>query len=110
MKWYIWLIIGVLSFFIILILIGMILHHHIFKRSNKITTIGIDTPIPIIILFNFPQLLKALENKEDINIPAISYKNHISKDVAMADLKYVESLDSPYQLECDKNDLSKRLL
>ena len=58
----------------------------------------------------FPQLLKALENKEDINIPAISYKNHISKDVAMADLKYVESLDSPYQLECDKNDLSKRLL
>lgn len=36
MKWYIWLIIGIVSFFIILILIGMILHHHIFKRSNKI--------------------------------------------------------------------------
>ena len=58
----------------------------------------------------FSQLLSAIENHEDVHICGVSDQSHISDEVASVDLKYVESLDSPYQLECDKPHLSKRIL
>lgn len=58
----------------------------------------------------FPQLLKAIKNCQKINIPGVSYHGHISSVVAVADLKYVESLDSPYQLPQDQKSQAKRIL
>ena len=58
----------------------------------------------------FPQLLEALEKKQDVCLPGVSYRGHISSTVAVADLKYVESLDSPYCLPQDQKDMSKRIL
>ena len=58
----------------------------------------------------FPQLLTALENNEEVHIPSISTKSHISHHVATIDLKYLESLDSPYNLPQDKENISKRIL
>lgn len=45
-----------------------------------------------------------------MNIPGVSDRHHISSIVAVADLKYVESLDSPYQLSQDQKDQGKRIL
>ena len=58
----------------------------------------------------FPQLLEALEKKQDVCLPGVSYRGHISPTVAVADLKYVESLDSPYCLPQDQKDMGKRIL
>lgn len=58
----------------------------------------------------FPQLLEALEKKQDVCLPGVSYRGHISSTVAVADLKYVESLDSPYCLPQDQKDMGKRIL
>ena len=58
----------------------------------------------------FPKLLSSIEAKSDVNLKGVSYKGHISDEVACVDLKYVESLDSPYQLDFDKPHLSKRIL
>jgi len=58
----------------------------------------------------FPKLLELLEKKQDVNIPSISYMNHISHEIACVDLKYVESLDSPYVLKRDQKDMGKRIL
>ena len=58
----------------------------------------------------FPQLLEAIENRRTVNIPGVSDRHHISSIVAVADLKYVESLDSPYQLSQDQKDQGKRIL
>ena len=58
----------------------------------------------------FPQLLTALENKQDIDISGVSYQGHISHEVACVDLSYVESLDSPYDLLRDQQDKDKRIL
>lgn len=58
----------------------------------------------------FPQLLYALENHQDINITGVSYQGYISKDIACCDLKYVETLDSPYDLPQDQKDKSHRIL
>lgn len=58
----------------------------------------------------FPQLLTQIENNEEINVCGVSYKGHISSDVAMCSLSYVESLESPYDLVEDQNDKSKKIL
>ncbi len=58
----------------------------------------------------FPKLIEAIETNGDVNLCGVSYKGHISNEIACVDLKLVESLDSPYQLECDKPHLSKRIL
>lgn len=56
------------------------------------------------------QLLECLENKQEVDIKGIHYKGHLSNEIACVDLKYVESLDSPYALERDLKDMSKRIL
>ena len=58
----------------------------------------------------FPQLLEAIENHRTVDIPGVSDHHHISSIVAVADLHYVESLDSPYQLPQDQKDQGKRIL
>ena len=58
----------------------------------------------------FPKLIEAIERHDDVHLTGVSYKGHISDEVASVDLKYVESLDSPYQLDFDKPHLSKRIL
>lgn len=58
----------------------------------------------------FSQLLNALENHAKINIDGVSYKGHISEKIACVDLKYIETLDSPYCLPQDVENMSKRLL
>ena len=58
----------------------------------------------------FPQLLEAIENHRKVDIPGVSDHHHISSIVAVADLHYVESLDSPYQLPQDQKDQGKRIL
>lgn len=56
------------------------------------------------------QLIECLENNQSVDILGVSYLNHISQSVAIVDLEYVESLDSPYCLARDVKDMSKRLL
>ena len=58
----------------------------------------------------FPMLLKAIENHETVDIPGVSYHQHISSIIATVDLAYVESLDSPYNLQQDQKNMSKRIL
>jgi len=58
----------------------------------------------------FEQLLTALENKQPVDIEGISSHNHISTHVACVDLSYVESLDSPYDLIQDHQDMGKRIV
>ena len=58
----------------------------------------------------FPKLLKCLENKTEINISGVSYKGHIDKDVPVASIKYIETLDSPYNLKQDLESMSKRIV
>ena len=58
----------------------------------------------------FPALLKAIENHEKIDITGVQYLGHISEDVACVPLSYVESLDSPYILPQDQDNMSKRIL
>lgn len=58
----------------------------------------------------FPLLLRQIERKEVVDVCGVSYKGYISKDVAMCDLKYVESLPSPYDLKQDLNDKAKKIL
>lgn len=47
----------------------------------------------------FPMLLEAIEKDLDKNISGVSYLGHVTNEVAMVDLSYVESLDSPYHLK-----------
>lgn len=58
----------------------------------------------------FPQLLHQIENKQPIDVLGVSYRGHISQDVAVASLDYVEALDSPYQLPQDLNTQHQRIL
>ncbi|WP_455683187.1 DUF4080 domain-containing protein [Thomasclavelia sp.] len=59
----------------------------------------------------FKQLLDCLEMKEKIFIQGISSKNNRDyHQTVPVDLKYLESLDSPYLLERDLADMSKRVL
>lgn len=58
----------------------------------------------------FPKLLGQLQKGEAVDVCGVSYKDHISNEVAVANLKVVESLDSPYQLPFDLKDQDKRIL
>lgn len=58
----------------------------------------------------FKQLLDCIQDGIEVNVCGVSYKGHISKDVAMVDMAYLESLDSPYNLPQDKDNMSKRIL
>lgn len=58
----------------------------------------------------FPQLLEQLENKQEVDVCGVSYHGHISNEVAVCDLKYVESLPSPYDLAQDVKDKDKKIL
>lgn len=58
----------------------------------------------------FPKLLEAIEKKQPICLDGVSDRQHISQRIAYADLKYVESLDSPYTLKQDEKHLSQRIL
>ncbi|MEG0452022.1 MAG: DUF4080 domain-containing protein [Coprobacillus sp.] len=56
------------------------------------------------------QLIECLEKQQSVDIAGVSYIDHISNEIATVDLTYVESLDSPYCLPRDIQDMSKRLL
>lgn len=56
------------------------------------------------------QLLLAIENHQEINIESVSYKGHIANEVACVDLSYIETLESPYNLIQDQENMSKRIL
>lgn len=59
----------------------------------------------------FKQLLDCLEKEQEIFIQGVSSKsNRDYKQTVPVDLKYLESLDSPYLLERDLADMSKRIL
>lgn len=59
----------------------------------------------------FKQLLDCLENKKGISIQGVSSRNNRDyHQTVPVDLKYLESLDSPYLLKCDLADISKRVL
>lgn len=58
----------------------------------------------------FPKLLSKLENHQPIDVCGVSYQGHISNEVAVCDLSYVEKLPSPYALKQDENDKSKKIL
>jgi len=58
----------------------------------------------------FPMLLEAIEKDLDKNISGVSYLGHVTNEVAMVDLSYVESLDSPYHLKQDQANMAKRIL
>ena len=55
-------------------------------------------------------LLKAIENHETVDIPGVSYHQHISSIIAAVDLAYVESLGFAYNLQQDQKNMSKRIL
>jgi len=58
----------------------------------------------------FGELLVALEKNEEVLVQGVSYQGHISQEVACVDLAFVESLDSPYHLPQDQDNMSKRIL
>lgn len=58
----------------------------------------------------FPSLLDALEKNKNIDIYGVQYLGHIKNEVACVDLDIVEQFDSPYALDKDKNQMSKRIL
>lgn len=58
----------------------------------------------------FPELINQIENNQEISVCGVSYKDHISKEVSQASIEYIESLDSPYDLEQDKKDRANRIL
>ena len=58
----------------------------------------------------FKQLLDCLENHQEIDVCGVSYKGHISNEVAQVPMDYLESLDSPYNLLQDKENIGKRIL
>lgn len=58
----------------------------------------------------FPKLLECLENNTEVNINGVSYKGHIDKEVPVASIEYIESLDSPYNLKQDYESMSKRIV
>ncbi|WP_270526665.1 B12-binding domain-containing radical SAM protein [Longibaculum muris] len=58
----------------------------------------------------FPMLLEAIEKDLDKNIRGVNYLGHVTNEVAMVDLSYVESLDSPYHLKQDQANMAKRIL
>lgn len=59
----------------------------------------------------FKQLLDCLENNKEISIQGVSTKDNRSyHQTVPIDLNYLEELDSPYLLERDFADMSKRVL
>lgn len=58
----------------------------------------------------FKQLLDCLNEDREICLDGVSYKGHISHKVVQVDMAYLESLDSPYNLPCDYDNMSKRIL
>lgn len=57
------------------------------------------------------QLLTALENHQKVNIQGISTKEKRDKRLILpVDLKYIESLESPYLLPRDMKDMKNRIL
>lgn len=59
----------------------------------------------------FKQLLDCLENNKEISIQGVSTKDNRSyHQTVPIDLNYLEALDSPYLLERDFADMSKRVL
>ncbi len=58
----------------------------------------------------FPLLLDCIKENKEIDIEGVSYKGHISKEVPVASIEYIESLDSPYNLVQDRKDMSKRIV
>lgn len=60
--------------------------------------------------FVLGELLSAIIENKNINIPGVSSRNSISKTVVKADLSKLAQLPTPYQLEQDKDDLKNRLV
>lgn len=58
----------------------------------------------------FVKLLYCLEQNHEVYIDGVSYKGHICTKVPVASIEYIESLDSPYNLIQDQDDMSKRIL
>ena len=58
----------------------------------------------------FPELLEALENHQEVNIPGVSDIHHISQMITQVPLSYIEQLDSPYNLIQAQESQSKRIL
>lgn len=58
----------------------------------------------------FKLLLDCLRDHREVCLDGVSYKGHISDKVVEVDMSYLESLDSPYNLPCDYDNMSKRIL
>lgn len=58
----------------------------------------------------FPMLIDQIEKKQLVNVPGVSYKGHISKEITQTPLEFIERLDSPYNLPQDKKNMAHRLL
>ena len=58
----------------------------------------------------FVKLLYCLEQNHEVYIDGVSYKGHICTKVPVASIEYIESLDSPYNLIQDQDDMSKRIV
>ncbi len=59
----------------------------------------------------FKQLLDCLEAKQMVKIQGISTKDDRDyRQTKPVDLSYLETLDSPYLLECDRKDMANRIL
>lgn len=58
----------------------------------------------------FEMLLEALEKKEAIAIPGVSYQGHIATEIPQTPLSYIETLPSPYILKQDEDKLAHRIL
>lgn len=58
----------------------------------------------------FKQLLDCIEENREVNVCGVSYHEHITHEVSQVPMTYLESLDSPYNLPQDKENMSKRIL
>jgi radical SAM superfamily enzyme YgiQ (UPF0313 family) len=58
----------------------------------------------------FKQLLDCLKENKTVDVCGVSYKGHIVNDVSYTPLDYLETLDSPYNLKQDQENMSKRIL
>ncbi|GAB6012131.1 B12-binding domain-containing radical SAM protein [Viscerimonas tarda] len=59
--------------------------------------------------FVLGELLDAIEHNKPVDIQAVSFSGHISREIAKADLKRLELLPSPYILEADNDSRKNRL-
>ncbi|NDV79461.1 B12-binding domain-containing radical SAM protein [Dysgonomonas sp. 511] len=60
--------------------------------------------------FVLGDLVEALQQDVDVDIPGVSYRNHIDKTIVQADLARLATLPSPYMLNADRESMQNRLV